>query len=165
MTYCIQKHPSLSGKSASIYCLYCEENKENLLGQFVNENYKNFPYEVNDILKRLKSIGHKTGARENFFKLNEGNLGDGVCALYDNPDKNLRLFCIRNGNVNVIIGSGGEKPKNMKAFQESPKLTDENYFLRAVSKLFLERIKAKEIRYNGNDLVGNLTFEDTDLEY
>lgn len=41
---------------------------------------------------------------------------------------------------------------------------DENYFLRAVSKLFLERIKEKEIRYNGNDLIGNLTFEDTDLD-
>lgn len=143
MTYCIQKHPSLSGKSASIYCLYCEEDKKNLLEQFVNENYKNFPYEVKDILKRLKSIGHKTGARESFFKPNEGKLGDGVCALYDNPDKNLRLFCIRNGTVNVIIGSGGEKPKNIKAFQESPKLTDEKLLFKGCIKAIFRKNKSK----------------------
>lgn len=94
-------------------------------------------------------------------------MGDGICALYDNPDKNLRLFCIRNGNVNVIIGGGAEKPKSMKAFQESTKLTEENYFLRAVSQLFMERLKEKDIRYSkdGMDLEGDLTFEDTDLEY
>jgi hypothetical protein len=165
MTFSILKHPSLSGKRASIYCLCYTESNETLLNEFVNENFEKFPDEVKDILQRLKAIGHTTGAREQFFKPNEGNLGDGVSALFDNPDKNLRLYCILNGTVNLIIGSGGEKPKYMRTLQESPKLMDENYFLRAVSKLFSERIKAKEIRFTGNDLVGNLTFEDTDLEY
>lgn len=167
MKFTIKKQHRLSGQRASIYTLWIEDDNETLLERFVRENNTNFPDEVSDILQRIKAIGHKTGARAEFFKPNEGNLGDGICALYDNPDKNLRLFCIRNGNVNVIIGGGAEKPKSMKAFQESTKLTEENYFLRAVSQLFMERLKEKDIRYSkdGMDLEGDLTFEDTDLEY
>jgi hypothetical protein len=167
MKFSLQKIPRLSGHRASIYTIWSEDDEETLFEQFSRENITDFPDEVNDILQRLHTIGHKTGAREQYFKLNEGNIGDGVCALYDNPDKNLRLYCIRNGTVNIILGGGGEKPKPMIKLQESDKLKDENYFLRAVSKLILERIKEREIRYSKNDmdLEGNLIFEDTDLKY
>ena len=113
----------------------------------------------------MKAIGHTTGARAQYFKPNEGKPGDGVCALYDDPAKYLRLYCIQNGTINLIVGGGGEKPKNIASFQENEKLTRENYFLRAVSELFLKRLKEKDIYYskNGMDLEGDLTFEDTDL--
>ena len=166
MKFVIQKIHRLSGDKASIYTILNEETGETLLEQFVKENNLEFNNEVKDILQRLHAIGHKTGAREQFFKSDEGKMGDGVCALYDNPDKNLRLYCIRNGNVNLILGSGGVKPKSMRAFQESSKLTEENYFLRAISKLLMKRLKEKDIRYsnNGMDLEGDLTFEDTDFK-
>lgn len=167
MKYELQKITRLSGHRASIYSVLVVEDKETLLDKFIKENSKNYPSEVKDILQRMRTIGQKTGAREIFFKPGEGKGGDGICALYDNPDKKLRLYCIRNGNVNVILGGGGEKPRTMRSFQESPKLTNENYFLRAVSQLIYQRIKEKDIRYsqNGMDLEGELTFEDNDLQY
>jgi len=57
---------------------------------------------------RLKIIGNETGARESFFKTKEGIPGDGVCTLYDTPDKKLRLYCIRYGKQLIIIGAGGQ---------------------------------------------------------
>lgn len=165
MKFSIQKHIALSGHRASIYVIWHEEDNENSLEKFVRENRPNFPNEVKDIAKRLKAIGHTTGARAQYFKPNEGKPGDGVCALYDDPAKYLRLYCIQNGTINLIVGGGGEKPKNIASFQENEKLTRENYFLRAVSELFLKRLKEKDIYYskNGMDLEGDLTFEDTDL--
>ena len=165
MKFSIQKHPRLSGQRASIYVVMNEAENETSLERFVRENNIDFQDEIRDILQRLNTIGHKTGARMQFFKPDEGKPGDGVCALFDNPDKHLRLYCIRNGNVTVIVGGGGEKPKQMMAFQESDKLTEENYFLRDVSRLLLERLKEKDIYYsnNGMDLEGDLIFDDTDL--
>ncbi len=167
MKYEILKIPRLSGDRASIYTILVVEDNETLLDKFVKENSTDFPDEIKDILQRMRAIGYKTGARESFFKLNEGKGGDGVSALFDIPDSKLRLYCIRNGNVNIIVGGGGEKPKEIRTLQESPKLTDESYFLRAVSQLIYGRIREKDIRYskNGMDLEGDLTFEDTDLHY
>ena len=165
MTYILQKLARLSGRKASIYTIVLVESNENSLNKFVTENNADFPREVKDILERLHTIAHKTGAREKFFKPAEGIPGDGVEALFDEPSKHLRLYCIRNGMVNIILGGGGSKPKTMHAFQESDKLKKENYFLRAVSQLIYRRLLEKEIRWSKNDmdLEGNLSFEDTDL--
>jgi hypothetical protein len=165
MTYTLQKLPQLSGRRASIYTIVLVESNENLLNQFVRENITDFSDEIDDIFGRLNTIAHKTGAREKYFKPAEGVPGDGVEALFDEPNKHLRLYCIRNGMVNIIIGGGGEKPKSLRALQESDKLKDENYFLRDVSQLLIRRLKEKEIKWskNGMDLEGNLGFEEADL--
>lgn len=86
--------------------------------------------------------------------------GDGVVALYDNPDKKLRLYAIRYGNDILILGSGG--PKNVKALQDDEKLKKENYLLRAVSARIAEKIKDREIKFSANnlELEGELEFED-----
>jgi hypothetical protein len=94
---------------------------------------------------RLKTIGKETGAKQHFFKEKEGELGDGVCALYDEPQKDLRLYCIRYGKGLVVLGSGGYKSKDIKALQEDKKLTEENYFLRWLSKAITEKMKEREI--------------------
>jgi hypothetical protein len=167
MKYSFLKLPQLSGKCASIYTIRIENDDkiETLLDQFIKANEADAENEVKDIIQRLHTIGHKTGAREHFFKHNEGKPGDGVCALFDAPDKYLRLYCIRNGSVNVILGSGGAKPKHIRALQEDETLTIENHFMRKVSELFTQRLKAKEMSYskNGMNLEGNLIFTDRDL--
>ncbi|MBK6979124.1 MAG: hypothetical protein IPH28_20170 [Cytophagaceae bacterium] len=61
-------------------------------------------------------------------------MGDGVCALYDDPDRNLRLYCIRYGKQIVVLGGGGHKPKTIRALQEDEKLKQENYLIRNISK-------------------------------
>lgn len=164
MKFRIVKLNDLSGKSASVYSIYMDDEKITLFEKFLEENVNLLSSELYEMIARLKVMGKKTGAREQFFKLNEGNPGDGVCALYDEPGKNLRLYCIRYGTLIVVLGSGGEKPKELKALQESDKLTEENYLLREIAGQINQRIKEKEIGFtdDGLEFTGDLDFtEDT----
>ena len=130
-----------------------------LYDRFVVENKDKFLSEISDINKRLLSIG-KIGAREIFFKLKEGNPSDGVCALYDNPNSNLRLYCIRYGSSIILLGSGGHKPKTIKALQEDKKLTEENYFLREFSKKIKQKMADRELKFTTDflDFEGDTNF-------
>lgn len=152
------KLAQLSGSMASIYGIWFEERQKTSLDIFLEENKNMFISELNDIILRLKTMGNKTGAREHFFKIDEGNPGDGVCALYDDPNKKLRLYCIRYGTLILVIGGGG--PKHVGKLQQDPKLKSENYLLRDLSAMITERIKTKEIKYTKNqmDFTGNLEF-------
>ena len=130
----------------------------------MRENGNSFKSETKNIIERLISIGHKTGARSQFFKEWEGKPGDGVCALYDKPDSNLRLYCICYGTQLIIIGSGGHKPKTIRALQEDTKLTEENALIKQISQQITRRIKDKEIRFTPDylDFTGDLEFNDVD---
>jgi hypothetical protein len=159
----VVKLERLSGPKAAIYSVVLKEDDDNeitLLDHFLTENQQEYHAEVKDIISRLRVIGHKTGAREQFFKLHEGVLGDGVCALYDDPDKKLRLYCIRFGSTVLIVGGGGPKPKGMRALQESPKLTQENNYMKIVSTKIAERIRQRDIFWSDdeNELLGDFNF-------
>lgn len=162
MNFKIVQLSQFSGYHAGIYSIYLENEQETLFERFLKENINLFKSEIIDINSRLITINKKTGARDIYFKLNEGNPGDGVCALYDKPESNLRLYCIKFGNTLVILGSGGEKPKNIRAFQDNDNLKDENYLLREISKQVTERIRNKEIQFSedGTEIFGNLEFND-----
>lgn len=161
----IVKLEEFSGTQASVYSIYIEEEEMTLYDRFVIENKDRFFDEINDINKRLINIG-KIGAREIFFKLKEGNPSDGVCALYDNPNSNLRLYCIRYGTTIILIGGGGYKPKTISALQEDKKLKEENYFLRELSKEIKQRMFAKELKFTSDylDFEGNINFNFDDDE-
>lgn len=152
----------LSGINASIYSVVINDEAETLLDKFINESIISFKNETKDLIKRLKTIGNKTGARPQFFKLNEGAPGDGVCALYDNPNSNLRLYCIHYGNELIIVGGGGHKPKTIRALQEDEKLKSENYFLKWLSAEISNRVKEKTIQFANDyfDFEGDLEFEE-----
>src|SRR5690606_19637351 len=158
----------LSGDKASIYTVVNLDTNESLFDLFLKENNITHKDEIQNIINRLRVIGHKTGARINFFKVNEGELGDGVCALYDDPKKKLRLYCIRYGNGLIIIGGGGFKTKNIKSFQEDSKLKKENYLLRSLVKAITSKMGDKEIKLvekgAKDDFQGNLDFELTEQE-
>lgn len=162
MNFRIIKLTDFSGEKATVYSVILEEDeatKTSLFDHFLNEN-KEFHEEVKDILKRLKAIGHKTGAQDIFFKDFEGRPGDGVCALYDDPEKKLRLYCIRFGHSVLVVGGGGHKPKGMKALQDSKKLTLENDYMRLVSDELGRRIREKDLMWSddGNELLGDFNF-------
>lgn len=160
MNFEIVKLSDFSGEGATIYSVILENDNVTLLDHFIEENENHFPAEVEDIVKRLRAIGETTGARNHFFKENEGVPGDGVCALYDNPDSRLRLYCIRYGSCAIILGGGGSKPKTIKALQEDEKLTKENYLMREVSEKIMGALKEREIRWSadGMELIGDLNF-------
>lgn len=166
MRYKIVKIPQLSGKKATIYSVIRHGEQESFLEKFVKENKDLFLSETKDILKRLWTIGHLTGARIGFFKHDEGVPGDGVCALFDEEQSNLRLYCIRYGTQIIILGNGGPKPKNIRALQLDDKLRETNYFLRWLSGEITTRIKNREIIYIGEyqDFTGDFEFENDENE-
>ncbi len=160
----IVKEVALSGSKATIYSIILEEDEESnttLLEHFVDENKESNLSEVQNILQRLRTVGQKTGVREHFFKNWEGAPGDGVCALYDDPDKNLRLYCITFGTAVLVVGGGGLKPKSIRALQEDVKLTLENNRMKVVSKAIEKRIRDKEIYWSsdGQELLGDFNFK------
>ena len=135
-----------------------------LLDNFVSENVRDYKKEVTFIVNRLKEMGHKTGAREIFFKHGEGKPGDGVCALYDEEGSKLRLYCIRYGSMAIILGGGGPKSHTIRAWEEDEKLTKEARRMIRISKDIMERIKNRDLRWSqdGKQLLGNLTISDNE---
>lgn len=162
MEFELVKIKRLSGKKASFYTLVPKGAEKSVFDLFLEENSITFKSEILDILKRIKTIANSTGAREGFFKTKEGKPGDGICALYDQPGSNLRLYCIRFGYEIIILGGGGPKSKSIKALQESEKLITENYQLRKVSEQIMKAIKERDIRFTSDflDFEGELKFED-----
>lgn len=160
MNFEVVKLTDFSGEKATIYSVIVEDEDATLFDHFIEENETHYPEETLDIVKRLTAIGRATGAKIDFFKDKEGVPGDGVCALYDQPDSYLRLYCIRYGNCAVILGGGGPKSKSIKALQEDEKLTEENYRMREVSQVIMNALKEKDIRWSsdGMELIGDLKF-------
>lgn len=155
------KLEKLSGLETSIYSVFIEEEGKTTFDKFIEENISEFPTEIKDIASRLLVIGNKTGAREAFFKLKEGAPGDGVCALYDNPNSNLRLYCIRYAKSLVVIGSGGPKVKTIRALQQDTKLTRENNLMKVLSKEITTKMKDQDLSLTSDymDFEGDLTFK------
>ena len=166
MKFTLIKQDTLSGSQAGIYSVKLDEEDETLLERFVRENQIAFADEVTDILLTLKTIGHATGAREKFFKPKEGKPGDGIEALYDPDRSHLRLYCIRNGRVAVIVGGGGVKNKAIRAWQEDARLSAENKLLQLVSKTMTKALLAQDLQWSqdGTDLLGNLTIDTADYQ-
>lgn len=155
------KVDEFSSNVLAVYSFYDEDSQTTFLDDFIRENLENYRSEVNDILIRLETMKNvEVGAREHYFKHNEGNIGDGICALYDSPNSHLRLYCIRYGTQIIIYGNGGVKPKDKRAFQEVPKLKEENYLLRKLAKEIEKRRQTQEIKFDfdNNTIEGDLNF-------
>ena len=150
----------LSGKKATIYSLLVDDEEKTLFDKFIEENDEQFPEEIDSIFDTIKKIGNKYGNVRNFFKENEGKLGDLVCALCDSPNSNLRLYCIRLGNAVIILGGGGHKSKSIRALQENLTLKDANYLLRNFSELLHQKMLEGDIYWFGDmELDGNLIID------
>ena len=166
MNYEIIQIDELSGSKASIYSVLPEGEDLTLFDSFVEEYDKQYPLEIKYIVKLLQTMGEQFGIREQLIKSNEGKLGDGVIALYDDPDKNLRLYGIRYGSSILVLGSGGEKSKQIRAWQEDSKLKKEAEIIIKISADINQRIKDKEIEFSEDytELTGNLNFTNHDNE-
>ncbi len=163
MKFEIVELEEFSGKKATVYSVWVDDSVTTLFDQFVTENRGQFYDEISSIIDRIEIIGHNTGAREYFFKHNEGELGDGLCALYDSPDKKLRLYCIRYGSTCILLGGGGFK--NVRALQDNEKLKQENYLLRHISRKITEALKTGDLYWidNGTKLEGTYIFDEERL--
>lgn len=163
MEYEIVELDIYSGCEAKIYSIIPRGDSHTIFENFVKEHISGFREEIKDITKKLYTIGNHTGARESFFKDKEGKPGDFIEALYDEPGVNLRAYCMRLGSVAIILGNGGEKTKETRAWQDDEKLTEAMHEMMAYSKDILTQLDNGEI-YWSNDLTeleGNLkNYED-----
>lgn len=150
MKFSLNKQEQLSGNKAKVYSVQIEGEDTDLFNKFLSENAEEYENDTKDILQRIRAMANKTGAQEHFFKTHEGKPGDQVCALYDTPKQNLRLYCIRMGNTVIILGGGG--PKSTRTLQEDPKLKKENYLLRDVSEAIKQKMISNEIRFSEDEL-------------
>jgi len=153
-----------SGLEASVYSVFLVNEGKTLFDKFIEENKAANLQELLSIVRRLKSIGNVTGAREQYFKLEEGKPGDLVCALYDEPEKYLRLYGIRHGKTLIILGGGGLK--DVRAWQDDPKLTQEVKIMMQVSNDIDQRMQEGDIYFSDDyfNFEGELTFNDYDQE-
>jgi hypothetical protein len=89
-----------------------------------------------------------------FFKVEKGRPADGVCALFDHPDKKLRLYCYRVGTAALIVGGGMPRPGRRGAADMQEKLLDR------ISRDISYKIRKGDIYWSEQEarLLGNLTF-------
>lgn len=162
MNYEIVEMESYSGSQTKVYSIIPEGEEETLFERFVGEYQTEFKDEIKDILKRIKLIGHTTGARESFFK-HEGdsgflkNYGKYIWALYDDEERNLRLYCIRFASVAIILGGGGYKDKSVKKWQDDNKLSEEVRKIMAYAECILKQLDDKDLYWSEDrtELEGN----------
>src|SRR5690606_20104880 len=108
-------------------------------------NIDNFEEEVQNIVETINLIGSRKGVANHLIKNHEGSPGDGIIALFDDPDRSLRLYCIQFGNSILILGNGGYKPKAIRAWQEDPELSKCVNKLKEISTLITSKIHDREI--------------------
>ncbi len=158
MNYQLVELEDFTGNSATLYSILEADTEDTVFQKFIDQYDDGYTDEIDDILETLYNIGQRFGAREQFFKLKEGKPGDFVCALFDNPDRHLRLYCIRFGTTAIIVGGGG--PKNTRTWEEDANLSREAKRMIQVSADIFQRIKDKEIQWSpdGRELMGDLTF-------
>lgn len=129
----------LSGPMAHIYSIAFEDDELTLFDHFVEDNPEH-QADITEMIKRLKVMGNTTGCRSFNFKENEGAPADGVVALRQG---HMRLYCLRNGNTCIFIGSGGFKSPEISAYQEDDYLNSRNLLTRkmaaAINKAIIER--------------------------
>ena len=159
MNYRIVPVVQFTGQACNIYTIIRNGSRFSAYDEFLQRNATDFRPQLRDMALRLESMGKQSGAREQFFKLREGRLGDLVAALYDRPEGKLRLFCIRFNNHLLILGDGG--PKDVRAWEDDPVLSKAANELIRISEAIKEAMKDKTLRWNeeGTDLLGDLTIE------
>ena len=101
MEFEIVELEEFSGSEAAIYSVVVDDSDNTLFDYFIEENSEEYANELKSIITRLEVINEIEGARKGYFKMDEGKPGDGVSALYDDPDSKLRLYCIRYGMVKI----------------------------------------------------------------
>ena len=145
--------PDFSGKNCTVYSAFIDNVSP--FRTFVDDYFAMYREEVEDILSTIQAIG-RLGAHEFYFKINEGKYGDGVCALYDDDVRMLRLYCILFGTEILILGGGGLK--RVQTWQDDPDLKKCAETMIEMSKEIAGFLKQKssEIRWDANEFYGDL---------
>lgn len=141
MNFEITELEEFSGEKAHIYSVTLQGEEETLLEQFFDENAE-YEGELKTIIEKLLVMGNETGCRYQYFKHNEGALGDGVAAIRVGQ---IRLYCLYFDKTAVFFGSGGYKSPNIKAYQEDSALFAKAKEMREIAARINRAIVEKDI--------------------
>ena len=103
MKFELKEIQQLTGQRCKIYSVLMEGDEKTLFEQFLAENRNDSPQEVKIITSDLIAIGKRFGAQDLYFRpKKEGRLGDGIEAIFDKPNANLRLYAIKYGRILLV---------------------------------------------------------------
>lgn len=138
-----------SGEMAQIYSVIFEGDDMTLMDHFFEDNAQ-YKEELTEMAKKLISMGNDTGCRIQFFKENEGAIGDGVVAFWY---KRMRMYCLRIGSACIILGDGGYKPPEISAYQEDALLNSKAQQMRKIAACINKAIIEKDIRIENDGAI------------
>ena len=145
-------------EKVSLYSISFEMDGTTEFEKFVAEFEMNATYnrDYQRIIAALQAI-LRIGALERFFRP-EGSINDSVQALPIESGK-LRLYCLRLSEQIVILGNGGVK--NMRTYEEDPKLYGYVLDLQKFEKILNENIAKGYVSIEEKELSGieDITFE------
>lgn len=155
------KPKGYSGEKATIYTVLNVTDSTNPFSDFFKAWASDHEDKIINFINRIRSMSNITGAKEDFFKLDENEergKGENVCALYDEPDKEMRLYCIRISEQILIIGSGGPKPPNIHRWQDCPILSKAARYMIFISEIIKVNLAKGTLQYSedGMHFTGNL---------
>lgn len=160
MAFKLVKPSGFSGSKLTVYTILDDSNNVTPFGLFMRNWSVDYEGKLLDFIRRIKAMANETGAQEDFFKLNENERagqGDNVCALFDEPDREMRLFCIRISEKIIILGNGG--PKNVATWQEDPILAASAREMIMFSEIIKAKLKNGDLQFSDDEyhFTGNLT--------
>jgi len=169
VNYEIVEIEDYSGDYAKVYSIVPEGEDVTLFEKFIEQNKYDYKDEIKEIIKRLIQIGNTTGARDSFFK-HEGDsdfvskYGKFVWALYDDEEKNLRLFCIKFSSVAIILGGGGFKDKSVIKWQDDEKLSQEARSIMLYAKCIIKQLDEGDLYWSKDKIELEGNFKNYDYE-
>jgi hypothetical protein len=158
MKFDIVEMEQFSGSEAHIYSIQLEGEKMTLLEQFFNESRSEHASELKEMAANLIKMGEQYGCRREFFKENEGKLGDGV-RVY--RFRQMRLYCLYYDRTAIFLGSGGYKPPEAHSYQEVPELNLKAKQMIDLAAIINKMIREKELVLNED---GSINYVNEDYE-
>lgn len=143
MEFEIKEIKKLTGAKARVYSVILAGENKTLLDQFFDDNIE-YIDDLKKVLYKIRVMAQDTGCRKSFFKEGEGALGDGMVALRGTG--HLRLYGIYFHDAVILLGSGGHKPPDVKAYEDYPPLNAKAQQMKAIAKEIYRMITDKELK-------------------
>lgn len=159
MNYEIIELQQFSGKRAGIYSVMIADDHLTLFEHFVKAHVRDHAGEIRSITQYLSYIGNRYGMQNRFFKVDKGRPVDGVCVLFDHPEKKLRLYCYRVGTAALIVGGGMPRPGRKGGAGGVPEK-----LLARISQDIRHKIRTGDLYWSAQEarLAGNFVFNADD---
>ena len=151
----------IPGEKCQIFTIHYEGEELSEFDKFLTDHEKKYPKNIEDIVVRISKMKLRNGCPDVYFK-DVSTPFDAICRLQKTG--NLRLYCIRFGNVALIIGGGGIKEKSKRTYQEVEELNEVVENLKIIYGKIEKKIKNKKIFIDDNGIRGefNFNFEEED---